>query len=313
MQKLIPLDVQIIGAPVFFPTVWGWIKRWFDPITTSKIFILGHHDMAKTLREFIDPANIPKKFGGELDFEFGGMPVLDPAYKDYITWEGTHKDFPDGPLYWHDRGDFIELEAVGSVNGIDRSEMICTMRKPDISHVLDEKQNGDVPATLPDQKSEVRTKLLNVPTEQEVLQAKNNSQLPDANAEIAAAAAAGTVSNQLTLEEKVVQGGKVVPASRLEPVTFVTAQEGIRSLVENEAANERQAIVNGLSSTSQKTVKPGSADTPKEFTPRASLEKHHSLVKSPSRATTASTATKSTKSHSSMSGLKNKIIHKFKK
>src|SRR5438034_8056022 len=28
---------QIIGAPSFFPTVWGWIKRWFDPVTTSKI------------------------------------------------------------------------------------------------------------------------------------------------------------------------------------------------------------------------------------------------------------------------------------
>ena len=32
---------QIIGAPAFFPTVWGWIKRWFDPNTTSKIFILS--------------------------------------------------------------------------------------------------------------------------------------------------------------------------------------------------------------------------------------------------------------------------------
>lgn len=25
--------IFIIGAPSFFPTVWGWIKRWFDPIT----------------------------------------------------------------------------------------------------------------------------------------------------------------------------------------------------------------------------------------------------------------------------------------
>ena len=31
--------IFIIGAPSFFPTVWGWIKRWFDPITVSKIFI----------------------------------------------------------------------------------------------------------------------------------------------------------------------------------------------------------------------------------------------------------------------------------
>lgn len=32
--------IFIIGAPSFFPTVWGWIKRWFDPVTvvcTSRV------------------------------------------------------------------------------------------------------------------------------------------------------------------------------------------------------------------------------------------------------------------------------------
>ena len=32
---------QIVGAPGFFPTVWGWVKLCFDPITVSKIFILS--------------------------------------------------------------------------------------------------------------------------------------------------------------------------------------------------------------------------------------------------------------------------------
>jgi hypothetical protein len=57
------ISEQIIGAPAFFPTVWGWIKRWFDPITTSKIFILSHHDLLPTLEAFIEPANIPNMEG----------------------------------------------------------------------------------------------------------------------------------------------------------------------------------------------------------------------------------------------------------
>lgn len=29
--------IFIIGAPSFFPTVWGWVKRWFDPVTVVSI------------------------------------------------------------------------------------------------------------------------------------------------------------------------------------------------------------------------------------------------------------------------------------
>lgn len=25
--------IFLLGAPSFFPTVWSWVKRWFDPIT----------------------------------------------------------------------------------------------------------------------------------------------------------------------------------------------------------------------------------------------------------------------------------------
>ncbi|KAK9366599.1 CRAL-TRIO domain-containing protein [Lipomyces kononenkoae] len=121
--------IFIIGAPSFFSTVWGWIKRWFDPITTSKIFILSKHDMKATLELFIDPANIPKKYGGELDFEFGQMPILDPGLKDLLRWEGTYKDFPSGPIYWKDEGDHIEAIAVGSVGSKEREEVICKVRK----------------------------------------------------------------------------------------------------------------------------------------------------------------------------------------
>ena len=51
---------QIVGAPGFFPTVWGWVKRWFDPITVSKIFILSPQNVYSTLSQYIDHDNIPK-------------------------------------------------------------------------------------------------------------------------------------------------------------------------------------------------------------------------------------------------------------
>ena len=79
--------MQIVGAPSFFPTVWSWIKRWFDPITVSKIFILSSTDVFPTLSKFIDPENIPRKFGGTLDYEFGQLAPVDPAYADKIKWK----------------------------------------------------------------------------------------------------------------------------------------------------------------------------------------------------------------------------------
>ena len=79
--------MQIVGAPSFFPTVWSWIKRWFDPITVSKIFILSSTDVFPTLSKFIDPESIPRKFGGTLDYEFGQLAPVDPAYADKITWK----------------------------------------------------------------------------------------------------------------------------------------------------------------------------------------------------------------------------------
>jgi len=92
--------IFIIGAPAFFPTVWGWIKKWFDPITTSKIFIISHADVKRTLESFIDPVNIPEKYGGELEFVFGDMPVSDPALESFVSWKGKEPGFPAGPLYW---------------------------------------------------------------------------------------------------------------------------------------------------------------------------------------------------------------------
>jgi hypothetical protein len=186
--------IFIIGAPSFFPTVWGWIKRWFDPITTSKIFILSAAEMETTLKQFIDPANIPKKYGGELDFNWGDYPKLDPILKDVVTWQNGFTDFPPGPMYWHDKGDSIELEAVGSEGGVQRSKIVCTVRKTHLARQAEDDAAGvSRPATAEGNAS--LGDLLKVPTIEE-----------------ASARKQGAPGERPTLE------------------TFVTAQEDLQTL-----------------------------------------------------------------------------------
>lgn len=124
--------IFIIGAPAFFPTVWGWIKKWFDPITTSKIFILSHHQVLPTLSSFIDIANIPKKYGGGLDFECGKMPLLDQQVRDCLSTTGgsdTERLFLTAPVKWIDAGEDGEMTAlsVGSIDGKQRGEAVATL------------------------------------------------------------------------------------------------------------------------------------------------------------------------------------------
>ncbi|KAL7941554.1 CRAL-TRIO domain-containing protein [Trichoderma barbatum] len=121
--------IFIIGAPVFFSTVWGWVKRWFDPITVSKIFILAPHEVKPTLEAFIDPRNIPKKYGGELDYTFGQLGIPDPAWDGVIRWEKGYNSFPSGPLLWEDVPGEERLACVrlGAENGKTKKETICTL------------------------------------------------------------------------------------------------------------------------------------------------------------------------------------------
>ena len=114
---------------MFFSTVWGWIKRWFDPITVSKIFILSSSEVGPTLRQFIDPENIPKKYGGTLYFSWGDLPTIDPAWEGVVEWEGK-KGFPTGPHVWRDLDEErMECVGVGLVGGVAREERICTVKK----------------------------------------------------------------------------------------------------------------------------------------------------------------------------------------
>ncbi|KAL4866803.1 hypothetical protein BDV12DRAFT_172285 [Aspergillus spectabilis] len=119
--------IFIIGAPSFFPTVWGWIKRWFDPGTTSKIFILGASEVLPTLTSFMEPSSIPKQYGGELEWQWGDMPYLDePARKlvgtlETVPAEGqTKPGFIKGPVLF--KGDKVEI--IGKESGKSRETSV---------------------------------------------------------------------------------------------------------------------------------------------------------------------------------------------
>lgn len=101
-------------------------------MTVSKIFILSHSEVLPVLSSFIDPANIPKQYGGTLDFAWGQAPNLDPVIRDAAEWEGDAKEnpaFPKGPAYWRpiDGGKRVECVAVGSVDKVERCVRVCTL------------------------------------------------------------------------------------------------------------------------------------------------------------------------------------------
>ncbi|KAI0132413.1 CRAL-TRIO domain-containing protein [Xylariales sp. AK1849] len=124
--------IFIIGAPPFFSTVWGWIKRWFDPVTVSKIFILGPTNVLPVLSSFIETRNIPKAYGGELEWDFFDEPRWDdPEFQRIITWENGYTAIPHGPMYLRPRGDGTRLEllAVGSKDKNQRLEVFASIPK----------------------------------------------------------------------------------------------------------------------------------------------------------------------------------------
>ncbi|KAF2144392.1 uncharacterized protein K452DRAFT_245186 [Aplosporella prunicola CBS 121167] len=125
--------IFIIGAPSFFPTVWSWVKRWFDPITVSKIFILSKSNMKETLEQYIDSENIPKKYGGKLDYEFGMMPIIEPAIEKNLAFETPNmqsgkKTIPTGPIRWEENAQGrVEAVAVGSEGGKPRRHVVASL------------------------------------------------------------------------------------------------------------------------------------------------------------------------------------------
>lgn len=111
--------IFVVGAPYFFSTIWSLITRWFDPATTRKISVLQPAQMTATLTRFIEPAHLPRRFGGELEWEMGMPPLLDEAAKAVVG------RLAEGPMRYIPRPEGDVLMAVGSVEGKVRREVVA--------------------------------------------------------------------------------------------------------------------------------------------------------------------------------------------
>lgn len=90
--------------------------------------------MTSTLQRYIDVENIPKKYGGSLNWEWGCPPSLDKSAQNALKWQQPAKDaqgrdtFPPGPIKWRkdQNGDMLAM-AVGSGHGRRRNDHVATL------------------------------------------------------------------------------------------------------------------------------------------------------------------------------------------
>ena len=79
----------------------------------------------------MDISSIPKKYGGELDFECGMLPSIDPAIRHCLNLHNPKLEelLLTGPTRWID-GDDGEMMAlsVGSINGKQHNEVVATLQ-----------------------------------------------------------------------------------------------------------------------------------------------------------------------------------------
>ncbi|OQE38504.1 hypothetical protein PENCOP_c008G01428 [Penicillium coprophilum] len=119
--------VFVCNAPSYYSTVWKYLKSWVDPYTAEKIVVLLKSEVLPTLREYIDDANIPTKFGGEFPFTHGMLPDLDDSIQQLLD-SNSSKSLPPGPLKWIQDSDGRRVAlAVGSKAGSERNDKIATV------------------------------------------------------------------------------------------------------------------------------------------------------------------------------------------
>lgn len=108
----------VVGAPWFFTKIWHYITLWFDAHTTGKIFVLESSQVFSKLSEFIEPDNIPKQYGGNLDWNYGMYPRPDAETKALLPALG--EGWVGGPLRFFNG----TLLAVGTENDKERRSVV---------------------------------------------------------------------------------------------------------------------------------------------------------------------------------------------
>ncbi|VVT58714.1 uncharacterized protein SAPINGB_P006347 [Magnusiomyces paraingens] len=79
----------VINAPFGFSTVFSVIKRFLDPVTVDKIFVLGSKYQSELLKQ-IPIQNLPIKFGGKSE-SVGGVELADDG-----PWRDSQYIGPEG-------------------------------------------------------------------------------------------------------------------------------------------------------------------------------------------------------------------------
>ncbi|KAJ5819742.1 CRAL/TRIO domain-containing protein [Penicillium riverlandense] len=124
--------VFVVGAPAFFKSVWDAISQWFDPETRLKIFILSLSESKSFLLSHVDASDLPKEYGGELDWQWQDQPNLDESTRRLVD-DLYHKTdrgeiFPKGPIIYQDSC----IRLVGSVDGSPRHNAFCRIATPSL-------------------------------------------------------------------------------------------------------------------------------------------------------------------------------------
>ncbi|KAJ3525732.1 hypothetical protein NMY22_g10452 [Coprinellus aureogranulatus] len=88
-------SIVVVNCPSFFPTIWSWLKGWFDEGTRNKIHILSKDpESLSTLLKLVHAKDLPKMYGGELEWTFEDGPNLDDEAKAVLPGG----EMPKGPV-----------------------------------------------------------------------------------------------------------------------------------------------------------------------------------------------------------------------
>lgn len=92
---------QVLNASSYFGKIWGFLSKWIDPRTASKLVIVPSTEMKPVLESEIDVDCIPSQFGGNCEFKHGMPPQVDRSTLESLEiFFASGKVFPLGPVKW---------------------------------------------------------------------------------------------------------------------------------------------------------------------------------------------------------------------
>lgn len=124
--------MALVNVPSSFAVIWGWLQKWFDEGTRKKIVIVSGQQLEDgALCEIVAAQNLPRIYGGELDWRYEDEPDCDEAICRAIG----HEQVPDAPSEWSDGRLIIFDES-------ERKRYTQTMKSPEEDRPIDAVQHA---------------------------------------------------------------------------------------------------------------------------------------------------------------------------